>query len=137
MPTMTAVERIVVVEDDRSIAEVVTRYLEREGYAVDTFHHGGEALDALLADPPDLVVLDLMLPGVDGPELFRRLRALAPVPVVILAARTGEGDRVQGLEMGAADYGAKPFAPREPDRERSNASRNLCSGRRGMLPRRR
>lgn len=106
-------ERIVVVEDDRSIAEVVTRYLEAEGFAVDTFHHGGEALDALLADPPALVVLDLMLPGVSGPELFRRLRALAPVPVVILTARGDEDDTVVGLEMGADDYVAKPFSPRE------------------------
>ena len=105
--------RVVVVEDDMAIADVVVRYLEKEGFRVDAFHHGGEALDALLADPPDLVVLDLMLPGVDGAELFRRLRALAPVPVVMLTARGDETDRVIGLEMGADDYVTKPFSPRE------------------------
>ena len=105
--------RVVVVEDDMAIADVVVRYLEKEGFRVDAFHHGGEALDALLADPPDLVVLDLMLPGVDGAELFRRLRALAPVPVVMLTARGDETDRVIGLEMGADDYLPKPFNPRE------------------------
>ncbi len=105
--------RVVVVEDDRAIAEVVERYLRRDGFAVDVHHHGGEALDALLASPPDLVVLDLMLPGVDGAEILRRLRALAPVPVVLLTARGDETDRVIGLEMGADDYVTKPFSPRE------------------------
>ncbi len=105
--------RIVVVEDDMAIAEVVVRYLERDGFEVDSFRHGGEALDALLERPPDLVVLDLMLPGIDGIELFRRLRALAPVPVVMLTARGDETDRVVGLEMGADDYITKPFSPRE------------------------
>lgn len=104
---------VVVVEDDMAISEVVVRYLEKDGFRVDSYGHGGEALDALLADPPDLVILDLMLPGVDGPELFRRLRALAPVPVVMLTARGDETDRIIGLEMGADDYITKPFSPRE------------------------
>ena len=104
---------VVVVEDDMAISEVVVRYLDKEGFRVDAHGHGGEALDALLADPPDLVILDLMLPGVDGPELFRRLRAMAPVPVVMLTARGDETDRVIGLEMGADDYVTKPFSPRE------------------------
>lgn len=104
---------VVVVEDDMAISEVVVRYLEKDGFRVDSYGHGGEALDALLADPPDLLILDLMLPGIDGPELFRRLRALAPVPVVMLTARGDETDRVTGLEMGADDYITKPFSPRE------------------------
>lgn len=96
-----------------AINEVVVRYLEREGFEVDSFGDGAVALPALLERPPDLLVLDLMLPGIDGVELFRRLRALAPVPVVMLTARGGESDRIIGLEMGADDYIAKPFSPRE------------------------
>ncbi len=110
---MADAPHIVVVEDDLAIAEVVVRYLDKDGFRVDSYGHGGEALDALLADPPDLVVLDLMLPGIDGAELFRRLRALAPVPVVMLTARGDETDRIIGLEMGADDYITKPFSPRE------------------------
>ncbi len=110
---MDGAQHIVVVEDDMAIAEVVVRYLEKDGFRVDCYGHGGEALDALLADPPDLVILDLMLPGIDGAELFRRLRALAPVPVVMLTARGDEADRIIGLEMGADDYITKPFSPRE------------------------
>ncbi len=110
---MVETQHIVVVEDDMAIADVVVRYLEKDGFRVDSYGHGGEALDALLADPPDLVILDLMLPGIDGAELFRRLRALAPVPVVMLTARGDESDRVIGLEMGADDYITKPFSPRE------------------------
>ena len=110
---MVDTPHIVVVEDDPAIADVVVRYLDKEGYRVDAHTHGGEALDALLADPPDLVVLDLMLPGIDGLELFRRLRALAPVPVVMLTARGEETDKVIGLDMGADDYVTKPFSPRE------------------------
>lgn len=113
IPVVDQGARIVVVEDDSAIREVVVRYLEKDGFTADSFGHGEEALDALLACPPDLVVLDLMLPGIDGVELFRRLRALAPVPVVMLTARGGESDRVIGLEMGADDYLAKPFSPRE------------------------
>lgn len=113
MHLMDGAKHIVVVEDDMAIAEVVVRYLEKDGFRVDSYGHGGEALDALLADPPDLVVLDLMLPGIDGAELFRRLRALAPVPVVMLTARGDEVDRIIGLEMGADDYITKPFSPRE------------------------
>jgi DNA-binding response OmpR family regulator len=106
-------QHVVVVEDDVAINEVVVRYLEREGFEVDSFGDGAVALAALLERPPDLLVLDLMLPGIDGVELFRRLRALAPVPVVMLTARGGESDRIIGLEMGADDYIAKPFSPRE------------------------
>jgi DNA-binding response OmpR family regulator len=102
-----------VVDDDTNVAEVVERYLEREGFRVETVGDGRQALDRALAEPPDLVVLDLMLPGLDGLEVCRRLRALAPVPVIMLTARGDEVDRVIGLELGADDYVAKPFSPKE------------------------
>ncbi len=105
--------RVLVVDDDRNVAEVVSRYLEREGYEVEVVGDGRLALDRALATPPDLVVLDLMLPGFDGLEVCRRLRALAPVPVIMLTARGDESDRVMGLELGADDYVAKPFSPKE------------------------
>jgi DNA-binding response OmpR family regulator len=105
--------RILLVDDDPTIADVVTRYLERDGFAVDVARDGQAALDAALSDAPDLVVLDLMLPKVDGFEVCRRLRALAPVPVIMLTARGDESDRIIGLDLGADDYIAKPFSPRE------------------------
>jgi DNA-binding response OmpR family regulator len=108
---MTA--RILVIEDDATVAEVVSRYLVREGYRVDTCGDGALGLSQALADPPDLVVLDLMLPNLSGIEVFRRLRSVAPVPVIMLTARAAELDRVSGLELGADDYVAKPFSPRE------------------------
>jgi DNA-binding response OmpR family regulator len=105
--------RVLIVEDDATVAEVVTRYLEREGFAVESVADGREALARADARPPDLVVLDIMLPGLDGLEVCRRLRSRAPVPVVMLTARGSEEDRVVGLDLGADDYVAKPFSPRE------------------------
>jgi DNA-binding response OmpR family regulator len=105
--------RVLVVEDDRTVAEVVTRYLEREGFTVESVADGREALERADAQLPDLVVLDIMLTGLDGLEVCRRLRARAPIPVVMLTARGSEEDRVLGLELGADDYVAKPFSPRE------------------------
>jgi len=105
--------RILVVDDDPTVSEVVARYLVRDGFAVETVADGRTALDRALADPPDLVVLDLMLPGIDGLEVCRRLRALAPVPIVILTARGQESDRIVGLDLGADDYVAKPFSTKE------------------------
>ena len=104
---------MLVVDDDATIAEVVALYLSREGYEVETVGDGRRAVERALADPPDLVVLDLMLPGVDGLEVCRRIRAMAPVPVIMLTARGDESDRVVGLELGADDYVAKPFSPKE------------------------
>jgi DNA-binding response OmpR family regulator len=105
--------RILVVEDDPTVSEVVTRYLVREGYEVESVADGLRAVERAKASPPDLMVLDLMLPGLDGLEVFRRLRSFAPIPVIMLTARGGEDDRVLGLELGADDYMAKPFSPRE------------------------
>ena len=89
------------------------RYLEREGFGVETATDGRQGLDRALGDPPDLLILDVMLPGLDGLEVCRQLRALAPVPVIMLTARGDETDRVIGLELGADDYVAKPFSPKE------------------------
>ncbi|HYV60026.1 MAG TPA: response regulator transcription factor [Acidimicrobiia bacterium] len=105
--------RVLVVEDDQTVAEVVTRYLEREGFAVESVGDGQRAIESADDRPPDLVVLDIMLPGLDGLEVYRRLRSRAPIPVVMLTARGSEEDRVLGLELGADDYVAKPFSPRE------------------------
>jgi DNA-binding response OmpR family regulator len=105
--------RILVVEDDETVADVVTRYLEREGFEVETVGDGSQALARALRSRPDLLVLDLMLPGLDGLEVCRRLRQAWPVSIVMLTARGDEEDRVMGLDMGADDYVAKPFSPRE------------------------
>jgi DNA-binding response OmpR family regulator len=105
--------RVLVVEDDATVADVVGRYLEREGFTVDWVTDGAAAVERALASPPDLMVLDLMLPGVDGIEVFRRVREARPVPVIMLTARGDESERVAGLDLGADDYVAKPFSPRE------------------------
>jgi DNA-binding response OmpR family regulator len=104
---------VLVVEDDPTVSEVVVRYLEREGLTVDAVSDGQTAIDHAALRWPDLVVLDLMLPGIDGLEVCRRLRADAPVPVIMLTAKGDEDDRILGLELGADDYIAKPFSPRE------------------------
>jgi DNA-binding response OmpR family regulator len=105
--------RVLIVEDDPTVAEVVARYLEREGCRVEIVADGQLGLQRALRDPPDLLVLDLMLPSLGGLEVCRRLRSEAPVPVIMLTARGEEADRIAGLEMGADDYVAKPFSPRE------------------------
>ncbi|WP_438290720.1 response regulator transcription factor [Streptomyces sp. HUAS TT7] len=105
--------RILVVDDDPTVAEVVTGYLERAGHTVELAADGPAALRAATQRRPDLVVLDLMLPGMDGLEVCRRLRATTPIPVIMLTARGDEDDRILGLEIGADDYVTKPFSPRE------------------------
>jgi DNA-binding response OmpR family regulator len=105
--------RILVVDDDPTVAEVVARYLMRDGYDVDCVADGYAALSIATAKEPDLVVLDLMLPGIDGLEVCRRLRERWPVPIVMLTALGEETDRLVGLETGAHDYVTKPFSPRE------------------------
>ncbi|WP_240138305.1 response regulator transcription factor [Streptomyces sp. MUM 178J] len=106
---------ILVVDDDPTVAEVVTGYLERAGFRVDRAADGLEALRMAAGRRHDLVVLDLMLPGMDGLEVCRRLRAgdAPPIPVIMLTARGDEDDRILGLELGADDYVTKPFSPRE------------------------
>jgi two-component system response regulator ResD len=105
---------ILVVDDEPTIAEIVARYLERAGYATRTAADGAEALALVAQRRPDLVVLDLMLPGVDGLEVLRRLHQDGDrTPVVLLTARGEESDRVSGLRLGADDYVVKPFSPTE------------------------
>ncbi|MET8011638.1 response regulator transcription factor [Streptomyces sp. NPDC005271] len=105
--------RVLVVDDDPTVAEVVAGYLARAGYHVDRAADGPGALARAAARWPDLVVLDLMLPGMDGLEVCRTLRGKGPVPVIMLTARGDEDDRILGLEIGADDYVTKPFSPRE------------------------
>jgi DNA-binding response OmpR family regulator len=108
------VERVLVVDDDATVSDVVRRYLERAGFAVMLAGDGHAALSAFRERRPDLVVLDLMLPGIDGLEVCRRMRAeSSDLPVVMLTALGEEADRVLGLELGADDYVTKPFSPRE------------------------
>ena len=105
--------RILVVDDDERIAASVRRALIYEGYDVDVAHDGEAALDAARADHPDIVVLDVMLPGMDGVEVCRRLRAAGDIAVLMLTARDSVSDRVRGLDAGADDYLVKPFAYEE------------------------
>ena len=106
-------QSILIVEDEPSIAEVVGVYLSRAGYDVRTVGDGRAALDEVERRPPDLIVLDLMLPKVDGYEVTRRVRAGGDTPIIMLTARKGEVDRIAGLEMGADDYVVKPFSAQE------------------------
>lgn len=105
--------RVLVVDDDPALAEVVARYLRRDGYEVDYAPDGETGLRQALATLPDLVVLDLMMPGMDGFEVCRRLREATAIPVVMLTARGEENDRIAGLDLGADDYVTKPFSPGE------------------------
>jgi DNA-binding response OmpR family regulator len=106
-------ETILIVDDEPTIVEVVELYLRREGFEVQTAADGPAALAALERRRPDLIVLDLMLPGLSGLELTKRIRADSPLPIIMLTARSEETDRVVGLELGADDYVTKPFSPRE------------------------
>lgn len=113
MTSIVAVASILVVEDEPAIASLVETYLSREGYAVTRVDDGAKALEAADRIRPSLVILDVMLPGIDGLEVCRRLRARSRVPVIMLTAKDQEIDRVVGLELGADDYVTKPFSPRE------------------------
>jgi DNA-binding response OmpR family regulator len=107
------VTKVLVVDDEPIVREVVVRYLEREGYRTLEAGDGETARRLLEEEPPSLVVLDVMLPGIDGLELCRWIRARHDLPVILLTARGEEADRIVGLELGADDYVTKPFSPRE------------------------
>ncbi len=109
--TMTA--RILVAEDDIKQADLIRIYLEREGHSVMVVHDGMTALDRIRRNPPDLVVLDLMMPRMDGLDVTRVLRSESDTPVIMLTARSTEDDMLLGLDLGADDYLTKPFSPRE------------------------
>jgi len=104
---------VLVVDDEPMVREVVTRYLEQDGHTVTVVADGAAALEALDRGGIDLVVLDLMLPAIDGLQVLRDLRARSTTPVIVLTARGDEGDRIHGLTLGADDYVVKPFSPRE------------------------
>jgi DNA-binding response OmpR family regulator len=104
---------VLVVDDEPIVREVLSRYLARGGFGVETAGDGQEALERFESGAPDLILLDLMLPRVDGFEVFTRIRAQASTPVIMLTAKGEETDRVVGLEVGADDYITKPFSPRE------------------------
>jgi DNA-binding response OmpR family regulator len=104
---------VLIIEDDRNTAALVATYLEKEGFATLTAHDGEEGLALALDRQPAFVILDLMLPRLDGWEVCRRLRAVSRVPILMLTAREEEIDRVMGLSLGADDYVVKPFSPRE------------------------
>jgi DNA-binding response OmpR family regulator len=106
-------QSILVVEDDRQIAEIVSDYLRHAGFAVLTATTGERALELAASRHPDLVILDLRLPRIDGFEVARRLRRESTVPIIMLTARVEEADRIGGLDVGADDYVTKPFSPRE------------------------
>jgi DNA-binding response OmpR family regulator len=109
-------ERLIIVEDDPDLARTLTLALERDGFQVDAFRTGRAGLEGILSSPPDLVLLDLNLPDLDGLSLCRELRetpAVQDLPVIILTARVEESDRVLGLDLGADDYVTKPFSLRE------------------------
>lgn len=105
--------QILVVEDEPSVGEVVQLYLRRAGYGVTLVKNGKKALELLESSLPGLVILDLMLPGADGWQITRALRARSDVPIIMLTARKEEIDRIGGLELGADDYVVKPFSPQE------------------------
>jgi DNA-binding response OmpR family regulator len=110
---MNTEQTILVVDDEETIREVVRRYLEREGFRVKEAADGFQALDIIRLEPPDLVVLDLMLPGIDGLSLTEHIRQDRHIPIIMLTAKGEPSDRIRGLDMGADDYMAKPFSPQE------------------------
>jgi two-component system, OmpR family, alkaline phosphatase synthesis response regulator PhoP len=106
-------ETILVVDDEQRIIDLAQMYLEQEGYAVESETDGSAAYQRIIDDEPSLVVLDLMLPGMDGLEICRRVRAVSELPIIMLTARSDDIDKIVGLELGADDYLTKPFNPRE------------------------
>ena len=111
---MSGGDRVLVVDDEPMVRDVLSRYLSRDGFQVRTAADGEAALEAFADDEPDVVLLDLMLPRIDGFEVFRRMRDERPAsPVIMLTARGEVTDRIVGLDIGADDYVAKPFSPKE------------------------
>ena len=104
---------ILVVDDEERLTSLLQAYLQQEGFQVLTASNGLEALEVIRRDPPDLIVLDIMMPEMDGVEFLKALRAQHSTPVILLTARVGDEDKVIGLELGADDYLTKPFRPRE------------------------
>ena len=128
MAVNRAAQRVLVVDDEEHIRELCALYLGREGFQVDSVGTGEEALASVRTGAPDLVVLDVMLPGMDGLEILSRLRRESDVYVILLTARTEETDKIVGLSVGADDYVTKPFSPRELTARVKAAVRRLKTG---------
>ncbi|MBX9690962.1 MAG: response regulator [Cyanobacteria bacterium] len=105
--------KILVVEDEPRIAEILSDYLRQSGFTVNHLDNGAKVVPSVKADPPDLILLDIMLPGADGLDICREIRRFSEVPIIFVTARADELDRLIGLELGADDYICKPFSPRE------------------------
>lgn len=110
---MQRVKQIFVVDDERNIRDLIKKYLEKEGWRVTMFEDGQNVVSELRRLKPDLMVLDIMMPGIDGLELCREIRKISEIPIIFVSARDEEFDRILGLELGGDDYLAKPFSPRE------------------------
>ncbi|MBM7562403.1 response regulator transcription factor [Fusibacter tunisiensis] len=106
-------KRIFVIDDDENIRELISLYLEKEGYAVDQFESGEKGIEALKISAPDLVMLDIMMPGMDGYDTLKEIRKIGKTPVIMVTAKDETFDKVLGLELGADDYIVKPFEPKE------------------------
>ena len=106
-------KRIYIIEDEEEIVDFVTEYLRAENYEVEAFYRGDTGLTAVMESPPDLLILDIMLPGINGLEILKTLRNKLYIPVILLTSRIDEVDRILGIEIGADDYITKPFSPRE------------------------
>jgi DNA-binding response OmpR family regulator len=104
---------IFIVDDDETVRMIMERYLQAEGYRVQTYALAEDALEAWEREPPDMFIIDIMMPGVDGYELCRRIRAKSMVPIIMVSAKDDEVDKIVGLELGSDDYLSKPFSPRE------------------------
>ncbi len=110
---MVSQRKVLIVEDDPKIAQLLKDYLEQDGFVVTTLSRGDTVVHDVRAHPPDLIFLDIMLPGKDGLTLCREIRGFSNVPIIVLTAKVEEIDRLLGLELGADDYICKPFSPRE------------------------
>ncbi|MBM7581665.1 DNA-binding response OmpR family regulator [Caldicoprobacter guelmensis] len=110
---MNAQQRIMVVDDDPNICQLIRLYLEKEGYHVEQYLDGISSIEAFKNNPPNLVILDIMLPGMDGWEVCKEIRKISDIPIIMLTAKGETFDKVLGLELGADDYIVKPFDPKE------------------------
>lgn len=110
---MVNMKKVLIIDDDPNIVEVLRLYFDKDGYAVISCHSGEKALETYVATMPDIIVLDLMLPGKDGYDICREVRRISDVPIIMLTAKTDILDKVVGLELGADDYMEKPFEPKE------------------------
>ena len=117
-------KKILVVDDEKPISDIIKFNMAKEGYEVLTAFDGREALEVFAAENPDVIILDLMLPEIDGLEVARTIRKTSNVPIIVLSAKDTEFDKVIGLEIGADDYVTKPFSNRELQRSEERFSRN-------------